>query len=125
MILERRWQDWMVAAIGLLVTASPMIYGWGGTNGEIWVAGTAGAWAALVLGGLVFLSGVAGLVAPNSSIAAFAQVVAAVLLFFSPWLAGFAEAAWFAWTAWIAAVLVVVIAGTDFVVAGRRRIAAG
>lgn len=125
MILDRRWQDWAVAAIGLLVTASPLIYGWGGTQGAFWVAGTTGAWAALVLGGLLFLGGVAGLVAPSQPLVGFIDVVIAVVLFFSPWLAGYAEAAWFAWTAWVAAVVVAGVVGTDFVVGGRPRVATG
>ena len=125
MILGRRWQDWAVAAIGLLVAASPLVYGWGGLNGAAWVAGTTAAWAVLVLGGLLFLAGLAGLLAPDHALVAFVDAVIAVVLFFSPWLAGYVEASWFAWTAWVAAVVVAGVVGTDFVVASRPRVAAG
>lgn len=100
----RRWQDWMIVAIGIAVFVTPFVFG-ETSNGNA-------AYSAYIMGALV---AVAGLVAAfiASPIKAIAWIVAllGVVLFFSPWLFGFTAVIATSWVSWIAGVAIVGVAG--------------
>src|SRR5438128_2153540 len=70
------------------------------------------AWAAYIVGALIFLVGVLSLAFPEATYLEFGQVVLAAVLFASPWLIGFTAVAGMAWTAWIAGVAIVLAVGS-------------
>ena len=111
MIASRRWQDWATTVIGALVGLSPLVFAnsWSGTE----------AWAAYILGGLIFVVGVASLVFTKAFYLEWTQVILAAVLFFSPWLAGFTAVTGMAWMAWSGAAALVLVTATLFQLGGR------
>ena len=73
-----RWQEWVTLALGAWVFISPWVFGMD--------AGSASAWNYYITGGvMVVFSGAA--ISANES-AEWVSLVAAVWLFFSPWIVG-------------------------------------
>ena len=104
MIASRRWQDWTTALIGAVVALSPLVFTTKWTENE--------AWTAYIVGGLIFVVGIAKLLFEDASYLEGAQFILAVVLFLSPWVIGFTAVAGMAWTAWIGAVALVLVLTT-------------
>lgn len=104
MIASRRWQDWTTALIGALVALSPLFFT------KTWAENEA--WTGYIVGGLIFVVGVAKLLFEDAGYLEVAQLVLAVALFVSPWVIGFTAVAGMAWTAWIGAVALVLAIAT-------------
>jgi SPW repeat len=111
-IASRRWQDWAAALIGAFVAVAPLVF----ANSRSEPA----AYAAYILGALIFVGGALSLIFPRAMLQ-LGHVVLAVLLFFSPWLVGFTTATAMAWTAWIAGVALLVVVGSLYLKGGQRR----
>ena len=114
MLVEKRWQDRALIAVGLLLAASPLLF-------APTMTGPA-AWAAYILGGFVIVFGAAAMgfdrmVAP----AEVAQVVLAAVLFFSPSLFGYAAVTGMVWMDGLVALAIVLIVATEFVTATPRQ----
>lgn len=107
MIASRRWQDWTTTLIGAVVALSPLVFTKAWTENE--------AWTAYIVGGLVFVVGVAKLLFEEAGYLEFAQVVLAAALFLAPWVIGFTAVTGMAWTAWIGAVALVLVLATMIV----------
>lgn len=105
MVPTRRWQDYGMAIVGLLLLISPIGFASG--------LGAVDAWAAYVLGAIVLLLGAAKLAIPSFRYEEAFQVALAVVVFFSPWLFGFAAVTGMAWTAWILAVALVLLVASE------------
>jgi SPW repeat-containing protein len=100
----KRWQDWAIVAIGIVVFATPFVFGETSNSNA--------AYSAYLLGALVALAGLASafMAAPVKPIAWIVALLG-VILFFTPWLFGFTAAAATSWVSWIAGVLVVGVSG--------------
>lgn len=110
----RRWQDWAIMAIGVVVFATPFVAG-ETSNGNA-------AYSAYILGALVAAAGL--LAAFMESPARFVAWIAAalgVILFFTPWLFGFTAVTAVAWVSWIAGVLVVGMSGIELLVESPQK----
>lgn len=111
MIASRHWQDWATTVVGALVGLSPLAFT------STWTDSVA--YAAYILGGLVFVIGALKLFLPEATYFEWVQIVLAVVLFFSPWLIGFTAVTAMAWTAWLAAVAIVLAVGSLYLEAPR------
>lgn len=105
MIASRRWQDWTTTLIGALVALSPLVFTKTWTENE--------AWTGYIVGGLIFVVGVAKLLFEDAGYLEWAQFVLAVALFLAPWVIGFTAVAGMAWAAWIGAVALVLVLATQ------------
>ncbi len=97
-----RWEDWVVVAVGLVVTLSAMFMAPVGASVAIMV----------ILGVLLVVSGLVNLARPGMVAMDYAQGVLGILLIISPWIGGYADTMTFgpAWMSWICGVVVVVVA---------------
>ena len=96
----KRWQDWAVIAIGIVVFATPFVFS-ETSNGNA-------AYTAFVMGGLVGLSGLlAAFMATPSRMVEWFVAMLGVILFVAPWLFGFTAVAATAWVSWLAGLAVV------------------
>jgi hypothetical protein len=110
----RRWQDWAVIAIGVVVFATPFVSG-ETSNGNA-------AYSAYVLGALVAAAGLlAAFMASPSRFAAWIVAALGVVLFFTPWLFGFTAVTAISWVSWIAGVLVVGVSGLELLVENPQK----
>jgi SPW repeat len=113
----RRWQDWAVIAIGVVVFATPFVSG-ETSNGNA-------ASSSYILGALVAAAGLlAAFMASPSRFVALIAAALGVILFFTPWLLGFTAVAAIAWVSWIAGVLVVGMSGLELLVQSPQKTAA-
>jgi len=103
-IASRRWQDWTTTLIGALVALSPLVFTKTWTENEAWIG--------YIVGGLIFVVGVAKLLFEEAGYLEWAQFGLAVALFLSPWVIGFTAVAGMAWAAWIGAVALVLALAT-------------
>jgi SPW repeat-containing protein len=110
----KRWQDWTIVAIGIVVFATPFVFG-ETSNGNA-------AYSAYVMGALVAVAGLvaAFMAAPVKSIAWIVALLG-VILFFTPWLFGFTAVTATSWVSWIAGVLVVGVTGIALLGVEPRR----
>ena len=104
MIASRRWQDWTTTLIGALVAVSPLVFTKTWTENE--------AWTGYIVGGLIFVVGIAKLLFEEAELLEWAQFGLAVALFLTPWVIGFTAVAGMAWAAWIGAVALVLVLAT-------------
>ena len=112
MTVRTRWQDWAFAAVGLLLVVSPFAFAPS--------LGSVEAVTAYILGGLVFVLAAGALVFERMKhITEAGELGLAIVLFFTPWLLGFAAVAGMAWTAWIVGLAIVLIVGTEYLAAPR------
>jgi len=100
----KRWQDWAIVAVGVVVFATPFVFGETSNSNA--------AYSAYLLGALVAFAGLASafMAAPVKPIALIVALLG-VILFFTPWLFGFTAATATSWVSWIAGVLVVGLSG--------------
>ena len=109
----RRWQDWVVVGLGVVLLLTPFAFGVTTT--------TVAAYTAFALGGLIALAGLLNAAMKEAGGLELIPAVLAVILFVSPWAFGFtAAAAAIAWAAWIVALLVVLAVGSVRLMGHRR-----
>ena len=100
----RRWQDWTIVAIGIVVFATPFVFS-ETSNGNA-------AYSAYIMGALVALAGLlAAFMATPSKLVEWIVAVLGVILFFTPWLFAFTAATETSWVSWIAGLVVVAVVG--------------
>jgi SPW repeat len=99
----RRWQDWAIVIIGILLFIAPFVFGA--------TVGSTVAWTAYVGGVLLFIGGLWSLSSPPTRFTHWAEVVIGILLFIAPWVLAFTAFMAMAWSAWIAGILAVIFAG--------------
>jgi uncharacterized membrane protein HdeD (DUF308 family) len=102
----RRWQDYATMLFGVLLFASPFVFGE--------TSNTTAAYSAYVLGVLLFLSGIVASVTREARRSPIlnAPGAVAIITFIAPFVLGFATVTGIAWTAWVLAVLTVLVAAT-------------
>jgi hypothetical protein len=108
----RRWQDWVVVGLGVVLFLTPFAFGVTAT--------TVAAYTVFVLGVLIALAGLLNAAMKDAGGLELVPAVLAVILFLSPWLFGFTAMTALAWSAWIVAILVVLAAGSLFGMQSRR-----
>src|SRR6202140_5878606 len=108
----RRWQDWVVVGLGVVMFLTPFVFGE--------TSQTVAASSAYVLGVLIALAGLGN--AATSRVSGFELVPAilAVILFVSPWVFGFTAVTALAWSAWIVAILIVLAIGSLYPMRSRQ-----
>ena len=111
----RRWQDWVVVGLGVVLFLTPFAFGAAATS--------TAAYTAYVLGVLIALAGLVNAAMKDAGGLEIIPAVLAVILFVSPWLFGFSAVTAIAWSAWIIAILVVLATGSLFAMQNRRAIA--
>jgi len=111
----RRWQDWVVVGLGVILFLTPFVFG---ETGQPVAASTA-----YVLGALIALGGVVNAAVKQAGGLELIPAVLAVILFVSPWALGFTVVTTLAWSAWIIAILVVLAVGSLFATQSRRAMA--
>ncbi|MGA7909962.1 MAG: SPW repeat protein [Candidatus Dormiibacterota bacterium] len=110
----KRWQDWAVVAIGVVVFATPFVFGE--------TSSSSAAYSAYIMGGLVAVVGlVSAFLANSSKIVEGIVTGLGVILFFTPWLFGFTAVTATSWVSWIAGVLVVGVSGIAFLAEKPQR----
>src|ERR1700686_293247 len=108
----RRWQDWVVVGLGVVLFLTPFAFGAAATS--------TAAYTAYVLGVLIALAGLLNAAMKDAGGLEVIPAALAVILFVSPWLFGFTAVTALAWSAWIVAILVVLAAGSLFAMQTRR-----
>jgi len=111
----RRWQDWVVVGLGVVLFLTPFVFGE--------TAQTAAASTAYALGALIALGGVLNAAMREAGGLELIPAVLAVILFVSPLAFGFMGVTALAWSAWIVAVLVVLVVGSLRLMQNRRSMA--
>jgi hypothetical protein len=111
----RRWQDWVVVGLGVVLFLTPFAFGAAAT--------TTAAYNAYVLGVLIALAGLLNASMKMAGGLELIPAVLAVILFLSPWLFGFTGVTALAWSAWIVAILVVIAVGSLSGMQSRRMVA--
>jgi VIT1/CCC1 family predicted Fe2+/Mn2+ transporter len=108
---EMRWQDWITAALGVILFITPFVFGD--------TSQTAAAWTAYVGGVLLFVFGGGSLLLRWNNTVEYLPVIVGVALFLAPWVLGFSGIAAMAWSAWVIGVLAVISAGSALLAGGN------
>ena len=111
----RRWQDWVVVGLGVVLFVTPFIVGE--------TANSVAAATAYVLGAVIVLAGVLNAATKEPGGLELIPAMLAVILFVSPWAFGFSAVTGLAWAAWIIGILVVLTVGSLFAMQNRRAVA--
>jgi hypothetical protein len=111
----RRWQDWVVVGLGVVLFVTPFAFGE--------TANSAAASTAYVVGALIALAGVLNAGMKSAGGLELIPAVLAVILFVSPWAFGFSAVTALPWAAWIIAILIVLAVGSPFAMQNRRAMA--
>ena len=111
----RRWQDWVVVGLGVVLFVTPFLIGE--------TANSVAASTVYVLGALIALAGLLNAAMKVGGGLELIPAALAVILFVSPWAFGFSAVAGLAWAAWIMAILVVLTVGSVFAMQNRRAMA--
>ncbi len=111
----RRWQDWVVVALGVITFLTPFVFGD--------TSQTVAASTAYVLGVLIALGGLLNAAMRKAGGLEIIPAVLAVILFVSPLAFGFTGVTALAWSAYIIAILVVLAVGSLFATQTRRQTA--
>src|SRR3989454_7340320 len=104
----RRWQDWVVVGLGVVMFLTPFVFG---ETGQTVAASTA-----YVLGVLIALGGLLNAATRQTGGLELIPAVLAVILFVSPWAFGFLAGAGLALARWVIALLIVLTVGSLFAV---------
>src|SRR5260370_14366116 len=102
----RRWQDWVVVALGVILFVTPLVFGD--------TAQTVAASAACVLGVLMVLGGLLNAAMREAGGLEIIPAVLAVILAVSPWAFGFTAVTVLAWSGGVIAILVLLAVGGLF-----------
>jgi SPW repeat-containing protein len=108
----RRWQDWVVVGLGVVLFLTPI--GFGETGQTVATA------TLYVLGAIIALGGLLNAAMRQAGGLQLIPSVLAVILFVSPWVFGFTAVTALAWSAWIIAILVAITVGSLFAIRTRR-----
>jgi hypothetical protein len=111
----RRWQDWVVVALGVILFLTPSVFGE--------TSQTVAPYTAYTLGVLIALGGLLNAATSQAGGLELIPAVLAVILFVSPWAFGFATVTSLAWSAWIIAILIALAVGSLFALESRRAMA--
>jgi hypothetical protein len=111
----RRWQDWVVVGLGVILFLTPFAFGV--------TANTVAASTVYVLGVLIALAGLLNAAMRQAGGLELIPAVLAVILFVSPWAFGFTAVTALAWSAWIIAILIALAAGSIVALQNRRAMA--
>src|SRR4029077_8562870 len=111
----RRWQDWVVVGLGVILFLTPLVFG------ETAMAVAAS--TAYILGVLIVLAGLLNATTRQPTGLEIIPAALAVILFVSPWAFGFTAVPTLAWSAWIVAVMVVLAVGSLLAMQNRPRVA--
>jgi hypothetical protein len=111
----RRWQDWVVVGLGVVLFVTPFVFGE--------TADRVAASTAYTLGVLIALAGLLNAAMMEAGGLELVPAVLAVILFLSPWVFGFTAVTALAWSAWIIAILVLLAAGSLLAMQNRRAMA--
>jgi SPW repeat len=111
----RRWQDWVVVGLGVVMFLTPFVFG---ETGQSVPAATA-----YVLGALIALAGLLNAAMREARGLEVIPAVLAVVLFVSPWAFGFTAVTALAYSAWIVGIVVVLAAGSLLATQDRRSMA--
>jgi hypothetical protein len=111
----RRWQDWVVVGLGVVLFLTPLVFGE--------TAQTVPTFMAYVMGVLIALAGLLNAAMRQAGGLELIPAVLAVILFVSPWAFGFTAVTALAWSAWIVAILVVLALGSLVTMQNRRTMA--
>jgi hypothetical protein len=111
----RRWQDWVVVALGVILFVTPFVFGQ--------ATQSVAAYTAYVLGVLIALAGILNAAMKQAGGLEIIPGVLAVILFVSPWAFGFTAVTALAWSAWIIGILVLLAVGSLFTMQTRRAMA--
>jgi VIT1/CCC1 family predicted Fe2+/Mn2+ transporter len=113
---KTRWQDWITAALGVILFITPFVFG---DTSQM-----AAALTAYIGGVLLFIFGAASLLFRLNKAVEYLPLIEGVLLFLAPWVLGFSGVTAMAWSAWVIGVLAFINAGSVFVnragMMGRR-----
>ena len=108
----RRWQDWVVVGLGVVLFLTPPALGQ--------TAQAVATSTLYVLGALIALGGLLNVAMREAGGLELIPSVLAVILFVSPWAFGFTAVTALAWSSWIIAILVAITVGSLFAVRTRR-----
>lgn len=108
----RRWQDWVVVALGVVLFLTPFVFGE--------TSQTVAASSSYVLGVLVALGGLLNAAMGRAGGLELIPAILAVILFVSPFAFGFTGVTALAWSAWIIAILIALAVGSLFAMQTRR-----
>jgi hypothetical protein len=98
----KHWQDWTIVAIGVVVFATPFLFGE--------TSNSSAAYTAYIMGLVLALAGFrAANAATPSRVGEWVGVVLGVFLFLTPWLFGFTAVTATSWVIWIAGVVVIAV----------------
>jgi hypothetical protein len=111
----RRWQDWVVVALGVALFVTPLVFGQ--------TSQTVPTTSAYVLGVLLVLGGLLNAAMRQAGGLEIIPAVLAVILFVTPFAFGFTAVTSLAWSAWIIAILVALTVGSLFATQNRRALA--
>jgi hypothetical protein len=111
----RRWQDWVVVALGVVLFVTPFVFGQ--------TSQTVAASAAYGLGVLIVLAGLLNAAMREAGGLELIPAVLAVILFISPWAFGFTAVTALAYSAWIIAILIVLAVGSLLAMQRRTAVA--
>jgi uncharacterized membrane protein HdeD (DUF308 family) len=100
----KRWQDWAVVVLGILLFISPFAFGG--------LAVQAAEWTAFIGGVLLVIFGLWNLSSPANRTGEWLAGLIGVLVFIAPWVLAFSGMTQMAWTAWIIGVLSVLLAAS-------------
>ncbi len=95
-----RWEDWVAVVVGLVTAISALVMAPVGASMTMM----------LVLGALLIISGLVNLAMPGLVAMEWVQLALGVLLFISPWIGGYANAAGPAWVSWICGAIAAIVA---------------
>lgn len=102
----KRWQDWAIVGLGVILAATPFVFGIDLGSAPAITAYVGG--VTLVLGGLFAAS-----MADSGLGAAWLPLIVGVAVFAAPWALGFNADPVMAGFAWIVGVLVVLTSGSE------------
>lgn len=113
----RRWQDWATVLLGVILFATPFIFG---TTSD-----AASSWTAYVMGALLALGGLwsASTEEPVPG-AEWIPLVLGAAVFVAPWILNFTAVAEMAWMSWIVGALAVLNSGLELLVLGQKPVTA-
>ena len=98
----KRWQDWALVIIGVLLFIAPFAFAA--------TAMTTAAWTAYIGGVLLVIFGLVNLANPMQHTSEWIEAALGVLLFIAPWALGFSGVGYLAWSSWIIGVVAFLLA---------------
>ena len=117
---DKRWQEWLIAAIGIWTFVSPWFLSPGATGPTI---DANVAWSFHIVGLAIAVAGIAAIVAYRLW-EEWVEVVLGLWLLASPWVLQFRDIAGLSWNALIMGLAVILLAGSVLVSQNRPHLPA-